>query len=61
MNETERQIVEWLRSEANKWHRKEQGYRRAGNNGPYLGQPSGHTFASAIERGEHKSTDDGTA
>jgi len=31
-----------------KWHRKAQGYRKAGNMGPYLGEPTGYSIATAI-------------
>lgn len=56
MTEAEKEraaVVAWLIEQAEQWHAKTQEYRKAGNLGPYLGEPSGWLFATAISRGDH--------
>lgn len=52
MHERDR-IVDWLRREGERWQAQVASYRAAGNNGPYLGQPSYGDIANRIEAGAH--------
>lgn len=53
LTEREEMIVAWLRQEGERWWAQVASYRAAGNDGPYLGQPSYGDIANRIERGEH--------
>ena len=54
MTPDEKRIVEWLREQSRDWDKLVSGWNKAGNQGPYLGAPSGSNYADAIDRGDHR-------